>query len=101
MGIRDWSVIETIMTLIVAVNENHYHPSMDDDHTRALVAGTLALMTHYAASRCPAAGERIRENRLRLSAISHLPWEFRVALAKLSSRWSLLGTVPVPPRLDS
>ncbi len=56
----------------------------------ALLAGTLALMTHVAESRCPHGAERIRENLLRLCAMSGVPWEFRAALAKLGARWSLL-----------
>ncbi len=56
----------------------------------ALLAGTLALMTHFAESRCPHGAERIRENLLRLCAMSGVPWEFRAALAKLGARWSLL-----------
>jgi hypothetical protein len=63
---------------------------MDDAQIRALLAGTLALMTHYVESGCPAGAERVRENLLRLSAASHLPWEFRAALAKLGARWTLL-----------
>jgi hypothetical protein len=65
---------------------------MDDDQTRALVAGTLALMTHYVETGCPAGAERIRQNLLHLSAARHLPWEFRAALAKLGARRSLLET---------
>ena len=68
--------------------------SMDDDETRALVAGTLSLMTHYVQSGCPASAERVRENLLRLSAAPHLPWEFRTALAKLGARWALLDARP-------
>jgi hypothetical protein len=37
-----------ILTLIVDVNENYYHLLMNDQETRALIAGTLALMTHFA-----------------------------------------------------
>lgn len=55
------------MTLIVHVNENYYHLGMDDHRTRALLAGTLELMTQFAESRCPAGAERIRENLLLLS----------------------------------
>jgi hypothetical protein len=36
------------MTLIVVVNENGYHLLMDDAKARALLAGTLALMTRFA-----------------------------------------------------
>lgn len=63
---------------------------MDDQHTQALLAGTLALMTHFAESRCPAGAQRIRDNLLRLSAVRALPWEFRAALAKLGARWMQL-----------
>ena len=72
---------------------------MDDDtQTRALLAGTLALMTHYVETGCPAGAGRIRENLLRLSAAPHLPWEFRAALAKLGARWTLLETArPAAP----
>ncbi len=48
-----------------------------DGKTRALLAGTLALMTHFAESQCAAGAERIQENLLRLSAMEGLPWEFR------------------------
>lgn len=65
---------------------------MDDPHTQALLAGTLALMTHFAESGSPAGAERIRENLLRLSAVRELPWEFRAALAKLGARWTRLET---------
>jgi hypothetical protein len=84
------------MNLIVCVNENRYHFPMDDHHTRALLAGTLALMTHFAESGCPAGAERIRENLLRLSALRDLPWEFRATLAKLGARWSLLECAFTP-----
>lgn len=49
----------------------------------ALLAGTLALMTHFAESRCPRGGRAY-------SPMSGVPWEFRAALAKLGARWSLL-----------
>jgi len=42
---------------------------MDDAEARALIAGTLALMTHFAESRCPQGAERICENLLRLCAM--------------------------------
>jgi hypothetical protein len=83
------------MTLIVIVNENSYHPLMSDKETRALLAGTLALMTHFAESRCPSGAERIRENLLRLCAMRDLPWEFRATLAKLGARWTQLQLEPV------
>ena len=79
-----------IVTLIVDVNENNYHLVVDDPNARALLAGTLALITHFAESRCPQGAERICENLLRLCAMSGVPWEFRAALAKLGARWSLL-----------
>ena len=63
---------------------------MDDAQARALLAGTLALMTHFAESRCPAGAQRICENLLRLSALPAMPWEFRAAVAKLGARWALL-----------
>jgi hypothetical protein len=63
---------------------------MDDREARALIAGTLALMTHFAESRCPHGAERICENLLRLCTMRHIPWEFRAMLAKLGARWSLL-----------
>jgi hypothetical protein len=63
---------------------------MDDRETRALIAGTLALMTHFAESRCPHGAERICQNLLRLCAMPGMPWEFRAVLAKLAARWSLL-----------
>jgi hypothetical protein len=66
-----------IIALIVRVNENNYHLSMDDPNAWALLAGTLALMTHFAESRCPHGAERICENLLRLCA-------------KLGARWSLI-----------
>ena len=47
------------MTLIAVVNENNYHRNMDDPEARALLAGTLALMTLFAESRCPFGAERI------------------------------------------
>ena len=37
-----------ILTLIIDVNENAYHLPMDDREVCALIAGTLALMTHFA-----------------------------------------------------
>ena len=46
-----------LVTLIYCVNENYYHPTMDDREARALLAGTLALMTHFAESRCPHGAE--------------------------------------------
>jgi hypothetical protein len=61
--------------------------AMDDPEARAVLAGTLALMTHFAESRCPLGAERIRANLLHLSAMPGLPWEFRTALAKLEARW--------------
>jgi len=63
---------------------------MDDPKARALLAGTLALMTHFAESGCPAGAQRICENLLQLSALPAMPWEFRAALAKLGARWALL-----------
>jgi hypothetical protein len=63
---------------------------MDDREARALIAGTLALMTHFAESRCPQGAQRICENLLRLCAMPAMPWEFRATLAKLGARWSLL-----------
>lgn len=84
------------MTLIAYVNENNYHPGMNDAEVRALLAGTLALMTYFAERRCPAGAERIRENLLRLSAARDLPWEFRAALAKLGARWTLLESGATP-----
>jgi len=56
----------------------------------ALVAATLALMTHYAESGCPHAAQRILDNLLQLSGLHEVPWEFRTVLAKLGSRWTLL-----------
>ena len=70
---------------------------MDDPEARALLAGTLALMTLFAESRCSSGAERIRHNLLRLSALPAMPWEFRAALAKLGARWSLpAGRVYAP-----
>lgn len=63
---------------------------MDDPEARGLLAGTLALMTLFAESRCPFGAQRICDNLLRLSALPAMPWEFRAALAKLGARWSLL-----------
>jgi hypothetical protein len=63
---------------------------MDDAKARALVAGTLALMTHFAECQCPSGAARIRENLAQLSALHGLPWEFRATLDKLSARWSRL-----------
>ena len=63
---------------------------MDDAHARALLAGTLALMTHFAESRCPEGAQRICRNLLQLSALPAMPWEFRAAVAKLGARWALL-----------
>jgi hypothetical protein len=63
---------------------------MDDPQARALLAGTLALMTRFAECGCPLSADRIRENLLRLSAMQELPWEFRAAVAKLGARWSRL-----------
>ena len=37
-----------IGTLISSVNENYYHLEIDDREVRALIAGTLVLMTHFA-----------------------------------------------------
>ena len=68
--------------------------AMDDDETRALVAGTLALMTQYIQSGCPASAERVRKNLQRLSAAPHLPWEFRAAVANLGARWALFKAPP-------
>lgn len=73
---------------------------MDDHHTQALLAGTLALMTHFAESRCPSGAERIRDNLLRLSAVRTLPWEFRAALAKLGARWTQLEALAPAPRVS-
>ena len=42
---------------------------MDDPQARALLAGTLALMTRFAESRCPFGADRIQENVLRFSAV--------------------------------
>jgi hypothetical protein len=69
---------------------------MDDPHARALLAGTLALMTHFAESQCPSGAQRIRANLLQLSAMPDLPWEFRAALAKLGARWTLLEAAACP-----
>ncbi len=66
--------------------------SMDDAKARALLAGTLALMTRFAESQCPSRAARIRENLAELAALHGLPWEFRATLAKLSARWSELQT---------
>jgi hypothetical protein len=63
---------------------------MSDPEVRALLAATLALMTHYAESRCPQGAERIRQNLLLLCGRREVPWEFRATLAKLGARWSLL-----------
>lgn len=63
---------------------------MDEPRARALLAGTLALMTTFAESRCPLASARICSNLLELSGIGAVPWEFRVALAKLGARWAQL-----------
>ena len=87
---------QTIMTLIAVVNENNYHRCMDDPEARALLAGTLALMTVFAESRCPFGAERICENLLRLSALPAMPWEFRTALGKLGARWNLLQAESTP-----
>jgi len=73
---------------------------MDDPQARALLAGTLALMTRFAESRCPFGADRIQENLLRLSAMQALPWEFRATLAKLGARWSELCTGECRRRLD-
>ena len=90
-------VKQTIMTLIAIVNENDYHQSMHDPEARALLAGTLALMTLFAESRCHLGAERICDNPLRLSALRAMPWEFCAALAKLGARWSLLQAESTPP----
>ena len=70
---------------------------MQDSEARTLLAGTLALMTHFAESRCPFGARRIRDNLLRLSAWPAMPWEFRTALAKLGARWSQLQLESMPP----
>lgn len=64
---------------------------MDDLQARALIAGTLALMTSFAETRCPFGAEKIYENLLLLSGRPDMPWELRAALAKLGARWALLG----------
>jgi len=71
-----------IGTLIAYVNENYYHLRMDDREARALIAGTLALMTHFAESRCPHGAERICANLMQLCAMRGMPWEFRAMLAE-------------------
>jgi hypothetical protein len=67
-------------------------PQIESEQKRfeALLAATLALMTHYAESGCPHAAQRIFENLLQLSGLRDVPWEFRAVLAKLGSRWTLL-----------
>jgi hypothetical protein len=42
---------------------------MEEQRARALLAGTLALMTSFAESRCPFASARICTNLLELSAM--------------------------------
>ena len=80
--------MKTITILIVVVNENYYHLLMDDNEVRALIAGTLALMTQFAETRCPLGARKVGENLLRLSGMGHMPWEFRTVLAKLGARWA-------------
>jgi hypothetical protein len=63
---------------------------MDDNEVRALIAGTLALMTQFAETRCPLGAQKVRENLMRLSGLAHMPWEFRTVLAKLGARWTLM-----------
>lgn len=66
-----------IVTLIGNVNENNYHLIIDDLNACASCR-TLALMTHFAESRCPRGGRAY-------SPMSGVPWEFRAALAKLGA----------------
>lgn len=73
---------------------------MNDRQANALLAGTLALMTQFAESRCPFGAQKICENLLLLSALHQMPWEFRTVIAKLGARWEqLLGESrgPVTP----
>jgi len=66
----------------------------------ALLAATLALMTHFAESRCPYGAQKICENLLQLSARTNMPWEFRTVVAKLGAKWALLqeeARVPADP----
>ena len=67
---------------------------MDDAEARALVAATLALMTQFAETRCPLGARKVQENLLRLSALAHMPWEFRTVIAKLGARWTLMHEPP-------
>lgn len=66
------------ITIIQAMNEH------------ALLAATLALMTHFAKSRCPYGAQKICENLLQLSVRANMPWEFRAVVAKLGAKWALL-----------
>jgi len=70
---------------------------MEEQRARALLAGTLALMTSFAESRCPFASARICTNLLELSAMGAMPWEFRVVLAKLGARWAQLQEPSTDP----
>jgi hypothetical protein len=78
------------MIIIYAMSSMNPQKFKDFRQLEALIAGTLALMTHYAESGCPQAAGRILDNLLRLSAQREVPWELRAALAKLGSRWMLL-----------
>ncbi len=56
----------------------------------ALLAATLALMTHFAESRCPYGAQKICENLLQLSAGANMLGRFRAVVAKLAAKWALL-----------
>jgi len=64
-------------------------------HFEALVAATLALMTHFAEAGCPHLAQRIYDNLLHICDLPDVPWELRTVLAKLTARWTLLREIAV------
>ena len=73
----------------------------------AILAGTLALMTGHAQSRCDVQrhcmAQKIGSNLGKLAEHPELSQQFRMALSKLRTHWQVLmdqGQAPVPARQD-
>ena len=63
---------------------------IDPSEIEPVIAGTLALMTHYTGRQCTCVLERISANLALLSACPHLSPAFKNLCDRLKSDWDEL-----------
>lgn len=63
---------------------------IDPTDIEPVIAGTLALMTHYTGRNCTCVSEKISANLALLSACPHLSPAFKNLCDRLKSDWDAL-----------